>query len=206
MADWVSAAISFLLAFTVATLITAAELITSKYPRTMPFALRSKFFYLYVAVYGALGVAALALLPVFGDAATLSGPGLADPWIKAAVVGFCIKAFLHINIFTVTRGPGNSYPIGLESLVNLFEPWILRELELEHYFTERAFIAPRVARVPDLATAKATAIASIPTAFTPAEKAAMAADINQETTVEGVIGIYLRYVGIAGTKATFPDR
>src|SRR5262249_36951986 len=48
-----------------------------------------------------------------------------------------------------TTGPGQSFPVGLESFVQLFEPWMLRELELDHYDKERAFIQPRAARFND---------------------------------------------------------
>src|SRR6202034_673805 len=89
------------LAFAVAALVTGLELVTSKYPRTAGFALRSPWFYAYVVIYGLLAAAALALLPAVSDQVTLQGLGLNNPWFKAALVGFSVNAGLDIRIFAV---------------------------------------------------------------------------------------------------------
>lgn len=47
------------LAFVIAALVTALELITSKYPRTARFCVKSPWFYVYVLIYGLLGAGAL---------------------------------------------------------------------------------------------------------------------------------------------------
>jgi hypothetical protein len=113
------------LTFAVATVVTAIELITTKYPRTPEFITKSRWFYAYILVYGTLGAAALALLPLVGSEITMTGVGLENPWVKALLVGFSVKAVLHIRIVTVSTGPNQSFPVGLETLVQLFEPWML---------------------------------------------------------------------------------
>ncbi len=124
---------SLAVAFIIASLVTALELVTSKYPRTARFCFKSPWFYGYVLIYGILAAGFLALLPLLGSLVTIEGVGLSNPWVKAVFVGLSVKAFLHIRIFSVSTGPGQSFPFGLESFVQLFEPWMLRTLELDHY-------------------------------------------------------------------------
>lgn len=193
------------LTFAVATTVTAVELITSKYPRTANFVVTSGWFYAYVLVYGILGAAALSIAPLTGADVTSDAGILNNPWAKAAIIGFSIKAFLHIRIFTVTTGPGQSFPVGLESFVQLFEPWLLNTIDLDHYFKQRAFITPRAARFANVIDARNQALGAIPTGFSPQEKAALTSDINQATTSEEVIRSYLKYTGIKLTKDTFPS-
>jgi hypothetical protein len=67
------------LTFVVATAVTAIELITSTYPRTAGFVVKSRWFYAYILIYGLLGAAALALLPLVGSQVTMTGVGLDNP-------------------------------------------------------------------------------------------------------------------------------
>jgi hypothetical protein len=184
--------------------VTAVELITSKYPRTAPFALKSIWFYIYILIYGSLGAAGFALLPLLGDQVTTEGIAISNPWAKAALIGFSVKAILHIRIFAVTTGPGQSFPVGLESFVQLFEPWILRTLELDHYSEQSAFITPRAARFANVTDARTQAKGNPPPGLSAAERAVFDADIDQASTAAQVIAAYLKYSGIRLTKATFP--
>jgi hypothetical protein len=184
--------------------VTALELITSKYPRTARFCVKSPWFYVYVLIYGLLGAGALALLPLVGSQVTIEGLGLTSPWIKAAFVGLSIKAFLHIRIFSVSTGPGQSFPFGLESFVQLFEPWMLRSLELDHYSAQSDFIAPRAAKFASLAEVQARAKANVPPSLSNAEKAAFDSDIDQAPSPDQAIAAYLKYAGIKLTSRAFP--
>ncbi|MEA2906821.1 MAG: hypothetical protein QOI12_4208 [Alphaproteobacteria bacterium] len=192
------------LAFTIATFVTAVELLTSKYARTSRFVLKSAWFYVYVLIYGILGAGALALLPLLGDQVTTEGIAGTNPWIKAALIGFSVKAVLHIRIFAVSTGPGQSFPVGLESLVQLFEPWMLRTIELDHYSEQSAFITPRAAGFGTVADARSKAKTNPPPGFSAAEKAVFEADIDQAATPAQVIAAYLKYAGIKLASATFP--
>lgn len=191
-------------AFIVAALVTALELVTSKYPRTAQFCVRSPWFYIYVVIYGVLGAAALALLPLVGSQVTMEGIGIGNPWIKATFVGLSIKALLHIRVFSVSTGPGQSFPFGLESFVLLFEPWMLRSIELNHFAEESDFIKPRAVRFPNVADARTQAKANPPPGFSTAETAVFQADIDQAATSAQVISAYLKYVGTRLTTTTFP--
>jgi hypothetical protein len=193
-----------LVTFAVATLVTAIELITSKYPRTAPFALKSPWFYAYVLIYGLLGAVGLALLPLLGDKVTTEGIALSNPWVTAALIGFSVKAILHIRIFAVSTGPGQSFPVGLESFVQLFEPWMLRTVELDHFSEQSAFIAPRAARFATVADARTQATANPPPGLSTPERAVFDADIGQAANQGQVIAAYLKYSGIRLTNTTFP--
>ena len=190
-----------LLALAVAVLVTAIELITSKYARTARFALRSIWFYVYVLVYGLLAAIGLVVLPLVGGT---SGVASSNPWLNAALVGFSVKAILHIRIFAVTTAPGQSFPVGLESFVQLFEPWLLRTIELDHFSAQSDFIALRAANVATVAAARATAKANPPPGLSPQETAAFEADIDRAPTQRQVIADYLKYAGIRLTRSTFP--
>jgi hypothetical protein len=192
------------LTFVVATVVTAIELITTKYPRTPGFVTKSRWFYAYILVYGALGATALALLPLVGSEIRMTGVGLENPWVKALLVGFSVKAVLHIRIVTVSTGPNQSFPVGLETLVQLFEPWMLTSLELDHFSAQQAFIKPRAAKQGSLAAAKKAALSNIPPGFPAAVKTALIGDINRCMTAQEVLSAYLKYVGIKLTDSTFP--
>src|SRR5262249_16610408 len=113
-------------------------------------------------------------------------------------------------VFAVTTGPGQSFPVGLESFVQLFEPWMLRELELDHYDKERAFIQPRAARFNDpnpatnVTNARNQAKPNPPPALSAPERAVYEADVDQAANPAQVIAAYLKYSGINLTKSTFP--
>jgi hypothetical protein len=192
------------LAGVIAATVTGLELITTEYPRTSRFVLPSPWFWGYVVIYGALAVVALTILPLITNQVTVDGVGLSNPWLKAAFVGFSVKAFLHVRLFTVSRGPGDQFPVGLETFVQLFEPWFLSNLQLDHYFREMEFVTPRAQRCADLATAQTRAKANIPPAFKSALRTALRADVDQETTREGVVIVYLTYCGMKLTSNAFP--
>ena len=191
-------------AFAVAASVTAIELITSRYARTARFALSSTWFYVYFLVYGVLAAAGLALLPLLGSEVSTGGIGASNPWTQAALIGFSVKAILHIRVFAVSTGPGQSFPVGLESFVQLFEPWLLRTIELDHYSAQSKFIGPRAAAYPHVEDARTQSKDNPPPGLSPAEKAVFEADIDQANTSAQVIAAYLKYSGIGLTESTFP--
>ena len=191
-------------AFSVATVVTALELITSKFPQTYKFVLQSRWFYFYVAIYGLLGAATLALLPFLMDQVKNQGGVFGDPWVRAVLVGLSIKALMHLRIFTVSPGPGQSFPVGLETIVQLFEPWMTRQIENDHYVGVADFIKPRARKLRTLRKARDLAKSSIPSTFDDKVKAALTDDINRATTPAAVVRDYLKYVGVRLTEKTFP--
>jgi hypothetical protein len=192
------------LAFVVAFVVTGLELVTTDYPMTPGFVLKSGWYYLYVVVYGLIAAIVVLILPLVADQTTMSGVGLSNPWVKAAVIGFSVKAFLHIRLFTVNTGPGSSFPVGIETVVQLFEPWMLRQLEIDHWNKQQTFVTPRAARFATVADARAPALANIPGYTRPADRAAFSADIAAAGTQSEVIIVYMKYFGTAATRRVFP--
>ena len=192
------------LAALIAVAVVGLELITTQYPRTSIFVFRSGWFYAYVISYGLIAALVYLLLPLIGAQVTMTGIGLGNPWVQAVVTGLSVKALLHIRIFNVSTGPGRDFPVGLETIVLLFEPWLLRSLELDHFSELMAFVTPRAARCADVAAARQLATNNIPNTFLPAEKAALAADIARATTSGDVIVAYISYVGIKLAGGVFP--
>jgi len=135
-----------ILAFAIATFLAFLELVTSKYPRTAFLLRKSSALYGYVLVYGliafgvTLGIGSL----IKAEIIKLSGIGLSNPWAQAVAVGVSFKALLHIRLFSVSVG-SETFPIGVETLVQLFEPYLLRTIDLDCFNAMEAYIAPRAA-------------------------------------------------------------
>lgn len=180
------------------------ELITSKYPRTFFLLKASLPLYAYGAIYGVIGLGVYLLLPAISDQASLRGLGVANPWIRAAAVGLTVKAFFHVRLFDVTTGPGKSFPIGVESLVQIFEPWLLRGIDLDHFSCSKAFLSAKAQQYADVAGVRLRAIQEIPPSFSDSDKAVMESDLNKASTVERVLGVYLTYVGRRTFQTVFP--
>jgi hypothetical protein len=115
-----------------------------------------------------------------------------------------VKAFLHIRVFTISTAPNQSFPVGLETFVQLFEPWMLTSLDLDHFMEQQAFIRPRAARQANLRTAQKTALSSFPTGYSAIVAAGFKADVNACTTPAEAISTYLKYCGTRLTATTFP--
>lgn len=122
------------------------------------------------------------------------------------IIGLTVKAFLHIRIFEVSTGaaPGKSVPVGIETVTQLFEPWLLRNIGLEHWIAKTEFLTAAVAKHSNLNQTRATALGAIPSSFDAVEKAAMIADLNAAATVNDVLDVYLTNVGCRGFRTTFP--
>jgi hypothetical protein len=151
-----------------------------------------------------IAAGAYALLPLVGAREEPASIGLANPWIQAGVAGLSVKALLHIRVFNVSTGPGKDFPVGLETIVLLFEPWLIRTIELDVFGQLVTFVGPRAARCATLADAQERANNNIPNTFSPAEKAALSADVARATVASDVIVAYISYAGLGLTRTVFP--
>jgi hypothetical protein len=193
------------LCFCLAAGVTGLELVTTKYPRSPYFCvLGVGWFWVYVVIYGIIGAGAYLALPLISDQVTVTGIGISNSWIKAAIVGISIKALLHIRLATVSTGPGTQFPLGIETIVQIFEPWMLRNLELANWNCLVAFVTPRAARIASVNDARTLAKSNPPVVLSAAERAAFNADIDAKTSSVDVIIVYLNYSGITATKRVFP--
>lgn len=187
-----------LVALVVACGIAAIELVTSRYPQTY-FVLSPRLcweLYVYSLVYGV--IAFLVTLEI-GSLTTLGtvrleGLGLGNPWVQAIAVGIAIKAFLHIRLFTATVG-SQSVPIGVETIVQLFEPWLLRQVEIKEFNGVREFLEPKAKVYSDIEAVRQLINANVPGTLPLQERIAFTNDVNQAESVLKAMDLYLHFLG-----------
>ena len=188
--------------------VSLSELLTTLYPRTAFLLVRrSRALYAYAAAYGLIALAVALLLEQLtaAGAIQLEGFGLSSPWIRAIAVGLTVKAFLHLRLFNVSVG-SQSVPVGLESLVQLFEPALLRTILLDEFTAVRVFTSARAREYPSLEAVKAQAKAEIPSTLPSLERAAFSNDIDRATGVVEVMEHFLRFLGRKNLDRVFPEK
>lgn len=198
-----------LISFTIGTLMTLGELLTSKYPRTSFLLLRRSWaLYLYAVIYGVISLGVMLVFKPLSEAGyvKLAGLGLSNIWVRAIVVGVATKAFLHISLFSVGGSSIGSKPIplGTETIVHLFEPWLLETIILDDFNAVKEFIGKAVAHYPDLAAVKQTMIEELPQNLPKENIVALKEDLNTKTSVGGAMELYLRSLGSGTFKRVFP--
>ena len=99
-----------------------------------------------------------------------------------------------------------SVPVGLETLVQLFEPALLRTILLDEFTAVRAFTTARAREYPSLDAVKARAKAEIPPTLPSQERAAFANDIDRATGVVEVMEHFLRFLGRKNLDRVFPAK
>jgi hypothetical protein len=194
-----------LLAFLIAAVFTALELTTSKYPRTIFLIGKCRHLYVYVAIYGLLSFGTLLGLDalVAAKKITLEGIGLESIWVKAVIVGLSTKALLHISLYNLSVG-AKSFPLGTETIVQLFEPWLLEEIFLFEFNEVSTFIAPRRAKYPNLVNVKTTIKGNLPAGFTGPERLGFEAGVEAQVSIEAAMETYLRRFGKTNFTRVFP--
>jgi hypothetical protein len=196
-----------LLSLVLATSLAALELITSKYPRTLSLLRHSWAFYAYGIVYGIIAFCVMLGLRALVKSGTvkLEGLGLANPWVQALATGVTFKALLHIRLFSVSIG-AESFPVGVETLVQLFEPWLLRTIELDHFNALRNYIAPRAQKYIDLDLVKKQIAQNLPPSMSAdgAEGKAFLADVQRAGSVSEALRLYMNAVGRRLFDSVFP--
>jgi len=135
----------YLLAFLVAFVFTLTELLSTKYAMTCYFLKKSPSLYSYAIAYGLFSVFFFYGLDSFGFYSCLITPILGNVWVQAVATGLITKALLHVSIFRA-----DSVPIGLETLVYIFEPRLLRQIALDEYDERQKFIKKSQERFSDV--------------------------------------------------------
>lgn len=196
------------LAFVVACAIAVLEVITSRYPRTY-FVLtptRSWALYAHAAIYGLIAFGVTLGLSALTDSGVvrLEGLGLGDPWVQSLAAGLTVKAFLHIRLFSATVG-SQSFPIGVESLVQLFEPWLLASIATDEFNGVREFLEPRAQRYPDLNDVRQRIHDNLPRLLTEQERAAFLRDVEAASRTTDAMELYLGLLGKRTFDRVFPS-
>jgi hypothetical protein len=184
-----------ILALILASSLAWLELVTSKYVRTF-FLIRNDWaLYGYSLVYGVISAGAVVLWDLIPG---LASQGARNLWFRAIVAGVSSKALLHIRLFTL---PGGS-PFGTESIVNLFEPALLQNIDLNEFNQVRKFVADRAKKYKDLEVVKKTILENLPT-LEEVERKSFETDIEKATIV-AAMELYLRRFGRANFNMIFP--
>lgn len=147
LAIWLPPFIAFFIAY----FFTILELITSEYPRTYSFILKKASLHIYGIVYGLFALVIVVILGLLlkSGSIKIEGLGLSNPWWKAILIGLSTKGFLKIKLFTVNVG-SNPFPIGIDSIVQIFEPWLLETIRLNEYNAVRKFLEIKVEQYSNL--------------------------------------------------------
>jgi hypothetical protein len=212
-------AIQAIVAFVIASLIVWIELVTSKYPRTISlFYNKSKCLWIYPIIYGlmagllVLGYQSLSSSGAFRIerpsemARDVPQSGDRLPWWIGIAVGVSAKALLNIRLFSFTSG-AETVPVGTESIVRLFEPWLLSTIQLDEFNAVREFIEKRAAIYRDVEDVRRRISTNIPDRIlSEAQREAMEADIGKYADVKILMDIYLRAFGPGTFRRVFPDQ
>ena len=221
-----------LVAFLIAAAIAWVELVTSKYPRTIRlFWKRSRALWTYAIIYGLISFGfTLAYVPLTGAglprtdraappganspeaASVASGP---DPgsssdggpsFIVAVMLGLSAKALLHIRLFSVpAAGTAESFPVGTETVVQLFEPWLLRTVEIDEFNEVATYLEAKAKRYTKLDVVRQTIKENLPRSLPEAERAAILQDVEHAIGVRDALEIYLRAFGVSTVDRRFPS-
>jgi len=194
-----------LVAFAIAVALTWVEFRTSKYPNTGFLIRWSRPLWIYCGIYGliALGGFLLSDWLISTSALKIEGLGLKSPYVRAAVLGVSSKAIMQLNIFTVTSG-SSSFPIGFQTVVQLFEPFLLRLIVLDEFNAVRQFVAPFASKCTDLNAVKTTIKQNIPSSLSAQERAAFENEIDKDTQVRDGMERFLRFLGKRTFERVFP--
>jgi hypothetical protein len=234
-------ALKLFLAFSIATAIALAELVTSQYPRTIGLIWkRSKALWIYAVIYGLISLGFAAAYGPLSRAGVLnfdtfagaaSGATPITPATKptaqgghgasndtptsnprltvliAIMIGLSTKALLHIRLFSVpASGTQQTFPVGTETIVQIFEPWLLRTILIDEFNAVSTFLDDKAGRYLVLADTQKKIVDNLPASngFPKAELTALKVDIAGATTPRAAMEIYLRSFGATALSKLFP--
>jgi hypothetical protein len=139
------------------------------------------------------------------DEPTKGGDG--PTLLTAVMLGLSAKALLHIRFFSVpTTGTQQTFPVGTETFVQLFEPWLLRTIAIDEFNAVSAYLRAKAQGYTDLNAVKTTIKANLPgpAAFPDPERTALMLDVDQAGSVGSALEIYLRAFGVSTVDRVFP--
>lgn len=186
--------------------ITLVELLTSTYPRTCKLLLKESWkLYIYSLIYGAISFMFM-LYVVFISNTEIIKFGeveVSNIWIYSMIVGLTTKALLHVRICHVPFG-SVSIPLGTEMIVLLFEPWLLKEIELDEFNATRKRVDKSKNNSTDLNDVKQKITNNLPTSISKIDKIVFLLDLDEQQTVSESMELYLRNFGIKNFDRVFP--
>lgn len=185
-----------ILSLVIATFIAYFELVTTTYPRT-GFLLRNCLkLYIYSFIYGliSLGLMLAWKSLIANEVVQVKGIVIENVWAQAVFIGVSTKALLNINLFTVGHGE-SKMPIGIKTILQLFEPWFLREIDLFHFSSLQGYLKPFSDSFSEIEPVKKKIKDNIPPKFPGQEKNAFIKDLDDAQNTNSALDLYLNFAG-----------
>lgn len=135
-------------------------------------------------------------------------PGDGPTWLAAIMLGLSAKALLHIRFFSVpTSGTQQTFPVGTETVVQIFEPWLMRTIAIDEFNAVSSYLQTKAIKYPDLDSVKARIRENLPgpASFPEPERTALELDVDRSSNVRSALEIYLRAFGVSTVDQRFPD-
>lgn len=199
---------SSICAFMCACVFTGLELLTSRYPNTWFLVVKKLSLYLYCGIYGFFALFGFLFFDRLMSSGTLriDGFGLESSWGRAIFVGLFTKAIMQLNLYTITSGT-SSMPIGLQTIVQIFEPYLLRQILLDEFNAVRQLVRPIAskAKYKDINQVRDKIRQNIPETLSPQERVAFLNEIDKDLQVHEAMERFLRFLGKSTFKRVFPD-
>lgn len=195
-----------IIAFCIGAFFTWFELRVSKYPTTGHFIAFIRPVLIYCIAYGVIAAAGFLLSGSLISSGKLKIEGLGldspyAPYILAIVLGLSSKAIMQLNLYTVTVG-STPFPLGFQTIVQLFEPFLIRSILIREDGEVRNFIKPFADKYPitktdktKLSELKKKIIANIPQQLPKSERSAFENDIAKDEDVHEAMERFLRFLG-----------
>ena len=204
MVFWPGIGVAVALGFMVSCL----ELLTSKYPNTIGFVLRSSAsLYLYGICYGLVAAGADFALDngiLNGAIKLANGQETNSPWWHAILAGVAAKAFMQLNLFTLATSSTTSMPVEIQTISQIFERPLTRRIVSDEYEKVRAFVDPYAKKYQSIALVKSTIKGNTPSGLKSAENQGFDAEVDNATSALEAMELFLRFVGVKVFKRAFP--
>jgi len=177
-------------------------LLSAKYSGTGPLVCRhSSAFWRYVFYYGVLGavVTGIILRTELGHFQAIGGIPREIFW--PIIVGL-IGTFAKFT-FVGSLSDAHHFQMTARAVLGLFEPPLLEQIKRDEFYTLSRIIRKHTSQWPDLDVVKPTIKRYIPDRIENAERLEFLEHLEKQTTVEGAMILFYRFVGLAGFEFVF---
>ena len=123
------------------------------------------------------------------------------------MIGVSAKAFMHIRLFSVPSGRESGTPFGIETLVHLYEPWLLRTILIDEALADRKYLEKKAGIYHDLDEVKNRVKSAIPKTLPEDERTTLSHDVEL-ADLKGAMDVFLLRIrredvrnGVPGSSA-----
>ncbi|MEM9275166.1 MAG: hypothetical protein AAGA80_19715 [Cyanobacteria bacterium P01_F01_bin.143] len=163
--------------------------------------------HIYGMIYGVFAFIIVLFLDslITSGSIKIEGLGLSNIWWKAILIGISTKGFMKIKLWTANIG-SSSFPIGIDSIVQLFEPWLLETIKLSHFNEVRSFLQDTINRHSNLSIddIKNKMERNIPSTLKDKDKKVFKLDLIEAQEPIDAMELYLGTFGRESLERVFP--